>query len=214
MAIYRFESNNTATYVREPGDAVYTNLAVELTQKFSFWPEIVIPLLGAPEPKWVWQTNPVTPVGASIGQVRYFGRAATFTGIPAVGFPFNLPVLVSILADNAFRARLRVQTFILGVLTNTTLIDIPDGVLDPAQGFIEVEPPYRWQVVTNLFVEALIPVGITEMRVDLEIEAVNYAQTDGTPNTNPAGVQFLLQASDILPVFTPVVTEVVPEPLF
>ena len=214
MAIFRFASNNTTTYVREPGAPVYTNLAVELTQKFPFWPEIVVPLLGAPEPEWVWQTNPVTPVGASIGQVRYFGRAATFTGIPADALTFNLPIFVSILADNAFRARLRVQSFILGVLMGTTLIDIPDGVLDPAQGFVEVEPPYRWQVVTNFSTEVPVVLGVTEIRVDFEVEAVNYAQADGTPTTNPAGVQFLLEVSNIPTIVAPVVTDVIPEPLF
>lgn len=214
MAIYRFASNNSTTYVREPGDVAYTDLAVELTQLFPFWPEIVVPLLGAPEPEWVWETNPVTPIGALIGQVRYFGRAATFTGIPAVATTFNLPVFVSILADNAFRARLRVQSSTLGVVTTTDLYDIPDGVLNPGQGFVEVSPPYRWQVVTEFSVEVPVVLGITEIRVDLEIEAVNYAQQDGNPTTNPAGVQFLLQVANVPTVVEPEVTDVVPEPLF
>jgi len=214
MAIFRFASNNVATYVREPGDVAYTDLAVELTQLFPCWPEIVVPLLGAPEPEWIWETNPVTPVGASIGQVRYFGRAVTFTGIPAVATAFNLPIFVSILADNAFRGRLRVQNSILGVVTTTVLFDIPDGVLNPGQGFVGVSPPYRWQVVTNFSVEALVAVGITEIRVDLEIEAVNYAQENGNPTSNPAGVQFLLEVSNVPTITQPVVTDVVPVPLF
>ena len=214
MAIYRFASNNVSTFVREPGDVAYTDLAVELTQHFPFWPEIVVPLLGAPEPEWVWETNPVTPVGALIGQVRYFGRAVTFTGIPAVALTFNLPIFVSILADNAFRARLRVQSSILGIVTTTDLYDIPDGVLNPGQGFVEVSPPYRWQVVTEFSVEAPVVLGITEIRVDLEIEAVNYAQENGNPTTNPAGVQFLLQVVNVPDIVQPVVTDVVPVPLF
>lgn len=198
MAIYRFASDATNTYVRiPPAPFVAGDLAVELSSTFPFWPRILSENLGpGSQPRYIWATNPVSDTGAVNGEVQFFGRSAAFTNL-VLGATLNLPFNVSFFADNAFRARLRISVVLGGVLTTVTEVDIPDGNLTLDTGLVEVAPPYRWQNITTFSGEALLPIGTTALRFDLEIEAVNYAQAGGTPETNPAGIQFLLELSNL-----------------
>ncbi len=215
MAIYRFVSNSIGTYVREAGDLSFSDLALKLTNMPATWPEItVVPPQAALKPEWIWQTNPVTTIGASIGQVRYFGRGISLSGIQPQAIAYNVPIFLSILADDAFRAKLRVESYMQSELKNTNIYDISNGNANTGGGLSGGGPPYKWQCASKYSVESPIIAGTTEIRLNLEIEVVNYPQENGTPQSNPAGLQYLLEVANIPTAAVPAVTDKVPVPLF
>lgn len=197
MAIYRFVSDNVNTYWRiSPAPFIGGQIAQLITTKFPFWPEIVVENPIPQQPAWVWSTNPVSPEGALNGEIRNFGRAATLSGMK-LAIPVNVEFNIAIAADNAFRGKLRITSFVGAIPCVVAEFDIPDGDLNPDVGFVEVSPPYRWQQITTFSGEVPITAPTTSIRFDLEILGVNYVQLHGTPATNPAGIQFLLELANL-----------------
>ncbi len=215
MAIYRFISNSVGTYVREAGDLSFSELAVKLTNTPEVWPEIkVLMPLAALKPEWIWQTNPITTVGASVGQIRYFGRGISFLGLQPQATAYNASISLLVLVDDAFSGKLRVEGYILDQLTSTNSYDITEGDVSIRGGINSLGPPYKWQFASKYTIESPIIAGTTEIRVYLEIEAINYPQEKGTPQSNPAGLQYLLEVANIPAVNTSSVSDIVPVLLF
>lgn len=217
MAIYRFISDTTSTYFKDPADPAFdpTDLAVEVANPFTFWPQIQNPALTS-QPEYVWSEDPVSPTSAEDGEIVDFGKAAESDGL-ALGLEadFTIPFHLTIFADNAFQGILRIQGLTaLGVVLFEDEFPISGGVFDIDTG---LSPTEDWKITYQFSDEAISPVILpigTTIRFDLNITAMNYAQTDGTPETNPAAIQFLLELSD-LPAgltFTPEVPEVIDEP--
>ncbi|AKL95228.1 hypothetical protein CACET_c17800 [Clostridium aceticum] len=217
MAIYRFISNDTDTYFKDPADPAFDpgDTAVEVTNPFNLWPQITNPAL-ADQPEYVWSEDPVSPASAELGEIVDFGQAAESDGLAvALDLDFTIPVYLTVFADNAFEGTLRVQGLdLLGVVIFEDEIPISGGTFDINTG---LSPNDDWRIIYQFSDEVVAPVVLpigTTIRFDLNITAMNYAQTDGTPETNPAAIQYLLELSD-LPAgltFTPDVPEVIAAP--
>ncbi|AOY76990.1 hypothetical protein [Clostridium formicaceticum] len=214
MAIYRFISDSATTFFKDPADPAFSpgDTAVEVTNPFTFWPQITNPAL-TDQPEYVWSEDPVSLSSAENGEIVDFGSAAESDGL-AVGIDldFTIPVHLTVFADNAFQGTLRIQGLdLLGIVLFEDEIPISGGVFDLNTG---LSPTDDWKIVYQFSDEVVVPVVLpigTTIRFDLNISAMNYAQTDGTPETNPAAIQFLLELSD-LPAgltFTPDVPEVI-----
>lgn len=213
MAIYRFVSDEFNTYVRIPPAAFGAGkLAEDIGKAFSFWPQIVSENLGpGSQPQYIWATDPISQLGALNGEQQNFGRAATLTGL-TLSADRNLPFNIMVFADNAYIGKLKISAMISNALTTITLIDIPDEGFSLNTSFKEEEAPYKWHNITAFSGEVIIPTKATGVRFDLEIEALNYAQVNGTPASNPAGVQFLLELYNLPENLT--VNNVIPKSLY
>lgn len=196
MAIYRFVSDQFQTYVRKPEDLVFSDLAVQQGVQFQFWPRIISENLPeGNDPRWIWETDPVSAEGAVSGLVRFFGRSATIkVGVREreIVIPFSLVIA----ADNAFAAMLQVSDAISGIVYET--FTILNGNLSVNTGLSEVTPPYNWQNIKTFTGEVAIPASTTDIRFDLEIQGINYVNIGGTPFSNSAGIQFLLELMNLL----------------
>lgn len=217
ISIYRFVSNQFYTYVRNPKDSAYESLAVQLGTSSSLWPNIVSENLSTGNnSRWIWETDPISDIGAKKGLIRYFGRAATVEkAIPmAAGeadtMSITIPFMVIATADNAFRGRLLLQAG----ASKPFIFDIPGGNLALKTGLAEVSPPYNWQNVRVFSNEITVALAETpqDLSFILEIEGINYISQGNTPETNPAGIVFLLEIYN-LPENLEIENEI-PFPLF
>lgn len=205
MSILRLASLPGNTFFRL-GAPPYlaANVAVPVTIQYPFWPKIidqpVIAIGDVGDAKYLWYRSDVDPALVATGQTVFFGRevnVASFTSAP-----FNT-IIVKIATDNAFQARLRIFSDVLDL----AVYDFFDG--STSQNTNEPAPPFNWQKVYTFTRQMIIGADTNVLNIEFEVKTVNYAQSGGSQLTNPAGLMYSIEISNLQANINSIV-EVVP----
>lgn len=203
MAEVRFVSEANTTFFRDNSTTTYDtdDKAVLVASPNNLWPKIIND--SDPQPQYIWYQSSVNPTKAATGEIMYFGRELNVDVQGNLPANYPLALHVAIVADNAFKARV---TF--GFDSSFMSFDLSDGNIDPVTGLVEVGFPYNWQKIYELEEVVVLGPSVGAFNIQFEAKVVNYEQTNGTPESNPAGFMYVVRVMNIPKIDS--VTEVTP----
>ena len=193
MTDLKLVSGANNTFYRFPPTTTYdeNDVAVIVTNSSKFWPKIINADNGW-QPDYIWYSPSTDPTKVITGEQVIFGREVRISLTNPLPANHQMTLLVSAAADNAFYGRITVETS-----KSAQSWNIPDGSTNPNTGLTEIGFPHNWQnIYENAQIFSIDP-SVKEFTVQFEALVTNYAQTNGTPQTNPAGVIYLVRILNI-----------------